>query len=117
MKFKTKEIMHKGKQVVFVTRGRSKPFTHEECEEYLQCKVDELELTPVSNAVKVGIEQAKRNDFVKAPWTGVGNERHHKTIFIHDIRMGLKFCAEKYATSELNIIAEAQRLGLQAGWE
>jgi len=89
------EIEAGGTRYVFVTRGRSKPFTLEEAKEYL----DDL-------GRDNDIEETKKDD---TPWQ-IPDDRRRKIMFLKDLNMGMEFCTNKYGVTEEQIVAEAQRI-------
>lgn len=90
----TKEVIHNGKIYVFVTRGRSKPFSNEEIELYLGTKLEQLDTSLPK----------------KEAWEGIPDVKQRKAMFVSDLRLGIDFCIKKYGASREEIIAEAQRI-------
>lgn len=84
-----------GHTYVFVTRGRSKPFSDEEMEDFF---ADSL-------GVKV---QELQEEEAELPTFKVNN--HLRRIFSQDLTYGIKHCEIKYGASEAQIRAEARRL-------
>ena len=99
MKYNTKEVTHNGQRVIFVTRGKSKPFTTEEAEEFLGTKLERLE----ENIDRIPEAQ-------KAKWAGIPDTRERKIMFIKDMKFGLDYCVGKYGATREELIAEAQRI-------
>lgn len=87
MNYHINEVSRNGKQFVFVVRGRSKPFTDEEIEEFFKAQKGE----------------EKR-------WAGIPEDRQRKIMFMKDIKMGLDYCVGKYGATKEEIMAEAQRI-------
>lgn len=94
-KFNGLEIESGGTMYVFVTRGRSKPFTLEEAMEYL----DDLGRDSEAEEVKQDVSE----------WE-IPDDKGRKIMFLRDLNMGLEFCMNKYGVSKEQIIAEAQRI-------
>ena len=99
VKYNTKEVTHNGQRVVFVTRGRAKPFTTEEAEEFLGTKLERLEenIDRIAEVQKLG-------------WTGVPDDRQRKVMFLKDMKFGIEYCINKYGATKEELIAEAQRI-------
>jgi len=80
-----REIERDGKTYVFITRGRSSPFSDDEIEKYLSK------------------ENSDNCQFVP-------DTRERKIMFIKDLSMGLEFCAQKYNVTIEDVVAEANRV-------
>jgi len=79
----------------FVTRGRSKPFTDDEVNQFL----DEM----------LGLEAEEDSTFtVSGPL---------RRIFAQDLKLGLEHCSLKYGASQTAIMKEAKRLFPQQNLE
>jgi hypothetical protein len=89
-KYNVKTVTIKGETHHFVTRGRSKPFSAEEIESFMDVQLEELEPTPAKPKFKI--------------------EGHLRRIFAQDLRSGLEFCSQKYGASPDKIYEEAKRL-------
>lgn len=72
---------------VFVTRGKSKPFSKEEIDDFFELKSD----------------REKR-------WAGIPDTKPRKIMFLKDLKMGVDFCVGKYGATKEEIVAEAQRI-------
>ena len=83
-KYNVTSMNRNGETFHFVTRGRSKPFTDEEVNEFFG-----------------DVPQEDK------PFKVDGELRR---IFAQDLRFGLSFCSNKYGASESAILIEAKRL-------
>jgi hypothetical protein len=98
MKYNILEKTINKTKFVFVTRGKAKPFTEDEVQEFL----DETEgfdygIAPVLD------EKPQVKDFVVPDSL--------KTMFLKDLRQkSMKFCVGKYGATKEQICSEAQRL-------
>lgn len=92
-KYNITTVTIKGETHHFVTRGRSKPFSVEEIEEYKGVKLERL-------ADPIQREQPKQFRV----------EGHLRRIFAQDLKLGLAFCAQKYGASQDAVLEEAKRL-------
>lgn len=88
MKYNVRVVDRNNREYVFVTRGRSKPFSDEEVEQYFGDDVEEVDETD----------------------TGFRVEGHLRRIFAQDLQFGLKHCSQKYGISEGEVLREANRL-------
>ena len=77
---------------VFVTRGRSKPFSQNEIDDFFNSNVEPISI--------------KKNTF------RLSDNRNHRVMFMNDLKRGLDFCSEKYGVTQEEIVAEANRVGL-----
>lgn len=100
-----------GKEYVFVTRGKSAPFSAEEINNYMKEVAKDVTL-PVE-AVQVEPKQAVARKLT------IGD--HLENIFLADLKTGLEFCKSKYGVDENEIVSEAARvfpsLNLKKLWE
>lgn len=99
MQYKELQIDFGDKTYVFVTRGRSKPFSTEEAVSYLQEKGETPE--PFSEKAK---EVEEKSEF------SVPDSRHRRNLFMQDLQQGIDFCVKKYGVGADAIIAEARRI-------
>ena len=74
---------------VFVTRGRSKSFSIEEMEDFIENRYERT--TDMSE-------------------TGKAFEPTNMNIFMQDLKLGLNFCVSKYGVSKEDILATAKAL-------
>lgn len=107
MKYNEFEIKWGGRQFIFVTRGRSKPFTAEEAIEYLQSRPLEFPDNPI-----VPVEDAVFEETTNEEAWQIPDSKSRRYMFHKDLQRGLPFCVEKYGQSEEAIRAEAKRLAL-----
>ncbi len=82
-----KIVVRDDKTYVFVTRGRSKPFSDNEIADYF------------------GEEPVAKENEWRIPDT-----RERLKMFMNDLKKGVKFTAEKYVRPETDIVREARRL-------
>ena len=87
-------------QYIFVTRGRSKPFSYAEAIEYFEAKnlIKDVVVGPATESVEIA------NDW------NIPNNRQRKVMFLKDLNMGVDFCAKKYGVSKEKIVDEAKRV-------
>ena len=83
-----------GKQFVFVTRGKSQPFTLEEARAYLG------RVETIKDIVEEEAEPA---------WQ-IPDDRQRRLMFMKDLGLGVDFCVKKYGVSKETIIDEARRI-------
>ena len=108
-KYNELEITFGATQYVFVTRGRSKPFTAMEATAYLTSKADVLLDTLVEKEAKVDVVELSKT--ADRP-LNIPDSKEARHIFRKDLQNGLEFCTRKYGRSEEAITAEASRLSL-----
>ena len=116
-KYKEFKVTHDGAQYVFVTRGRSKPFSAEEALAYLtkeSTKVkSEIGLRfpnkPVVPTRDVTFEETA--EAVLSTWR-IPDDKLRRHMFRKDLQSGMPFCIKKYGQSAEVIEAEAKRLAL-----
>jgi hypothetical protein len=130
VKYNTTEYMHGNAKYVFVTRGKSAPFTKEEILAYIaaedaaaakqpkeESKAKEVAVglaeTFLANGQFVGVPAQKKSPFV------VPEAREN--IFLADLKRGLIFCMNKYGATSEGVVSEAKRvfpsLNLTKLWE
>jgi len=122
MKFNTQERTVDGVKFVFVTRRRANLFSEEEIQEYLKNRlspetwpidvdadsVEDIRKTPeVPEVPEVTPEATPEVPF------RIRNEL--KSMFMKDLRCGVKFCCDKYGATEDEITDEAKRLAPHIG--
>jgi len=98
MKYNTKEVTHNGQRVIFVTRGKAKPFTTEEAEEFLGTKLERI-ADPFQGMVPK-----------ESAWAGIPDTKQRKIMFIKDMKFGIDYCISKYGATREELIAEAERI-------
>lgn len=86
----SREVIKNDKTYVFVTRGRSKPFSDPEVAEYFG-------------------EYIAEDEPQEDKWQ-IPNDHSRKAIFMKDLKFGIDFCAKKYAVNKNDIVREARRL-------
>jgi len=92
MKFNTQERTIDGVKFVFVTRRRANKFSELEIQEYLVEATGKSPEVPEVAPEVFGIKDEQRSMFMK------------------DLRFGLKFCCDKYGVTEDEIVDEAKRI-------
>ena len=119
-KYKELEMSYGGSQFIFVTRGRSKPFTAEEAIGFLQDRVTKS--SPSENVspevAPLGydnVEQSVREEIYdcgESVWR-IPDDKMRRHMFRTDLKEGMAFCVKKYGQSVEVIEAEAKRLSLR----
>ena len=122
VKYNTTEYVNgHGVKYVFVTRGKSAPFTKEEILSYVAKEEAAVHKAPsVSQQLiddLIGVEEEKPS-IVSWPFVV---PKVRENIFLADLKLGLKFCVKKYGALEADVISEAKRvfpsLNLEKLWE
>lgn len=138
VKYNTTEYMHGSVKYVFVTRGKSAPFNKEEIKAYIDAEeaatvkrpsvdqqvIDNLDgaRTPRRVAEALVQEFLHRGQMADAaPQKSFVVPKERETIFLADLKRGLKFCISKYSATESGIREESKRifpsLNLTKLWE
>ena len=91
MNYNTKIVDQGALRFVFVTRGRSKPFTDDEVGDFFDMSVSAVPEPEVE------------------PWK-VPDTRQRSIQFLNDLKRGVAFCVKKYGKTQEQIIAEANRI-------
>jgi len=117
-KYNEFEIEFSGTQYVFVTRGKSKPFTAMEATDYLTGKVDTLLTFPNKPVVphkdadfSMPIARTESDVAGRSGWQ-IPDDKMRRHMFQKDLQRGMKFCVGKYGQSKEVLEAEAKRLAL-----
>jgi len=87
MNYNIKKIDKGAVRFVFVTRGRAKPFSDSEIEDFFSDKAE----------------------IISTPFR-IPDNRARKIMFLKDLKMGVAFCMNKYNATQEQIISEANRV-------
>jgi len=115
MKYEELELRSGTQTFIFITRGKTKPFTHLEALQYLDERTENPTVgsTLESFLEEEGILEECSPDVPVSTWQ-IPRDKHRETLFRTDLMSGLGFCATKYGQSVEVLIAEAHRLGFSA---
>lgn len=121
-----KTVEHKAKDgriFVFVTRGKSAPFSSEEIAHFLS----DTQVAPEKSKAQVVAEELSAKLLANGQYEGVTPRplfavpKEREKLFLADLRCGIEFCTKKYGASEKDILNEARRvfpsLNLEKLWE
>lgn len=109
-KYNELEVTWKGQQVLFVTRGKAKPFDKEEAVAYLNARMQALQSSVGSTLESFLEEEGLLEELQKEESWSIPDERMRRVMFKRDLQNGLEFCAKKYGVSEEQIQQESLRI-------
>jgi hypothetical protein len=119
--YKETEVLWGGKNFIFVTRGRSKPFTAEEAIQYLTDRTQKIAKSnpTVGSTLESFLEEEKlleptldlEPEVEESPFEAfIPDDKHRKLMFLKDYSVGIEFCSKKYGVSSAQVIAEVKRI-------
>jgi hypothetical protein len=108
-----------GTSFVFVTRGKSEPFTNQEIQDFLARNRITRPIEAVDERLKQLMDD--KPTVIEEPTNTWRLSNGLGKVFLADLKCGLEFCKSKYAVTDADIISEANRLfpslNLEKLWE
>lgn len=112
MKYNELKINWGGQAFVFITRGKA--FTKEEAFTYLKGRkgidVGEEIRAEAPKVLDIEVPDVILEDIPEVDAWKLPDDKHRRLMFLHDLRVGKKFCVAKYGVTWAEIIAEAHRV-------